>query len=107
MNRVTQAPRKAAAKLGGSDQNVASTRTTVNTTVLTVIVLVANRVFGWNITLEDLLPWMPVIVPVYFAAVRVSYYVAERYPQFAKVLFGIVKEPTYDGAPLPPPTPEA
>ena len=106
MNSLTKAPANAVAKLNGSDQNVASTRTTVNTTVISLIVVLLNKYLNWDLTLEDLLPWMPLIVPVYFAAVRVSYFVAERYPQFARVLFGITKEPVY-GAAFPPPAPDA
>ena len=86
------------AKLNGSDQNIASTRTTVNTTVLALIVMFANRFLEWDLTVEDLLPYMPVIVPVYFFFVRLSYAIAEKYPALARVLFGIVKEPVYEAA---------
>jgi len=92
-------------KLNGSDQNIASTRTTVNTTVLAMIVMLANKFLNWNLTVEDLLPWMPIIVPVYYAGVRVSYFLAERFPKVATVLFGIVKEPVYDTVFPPPPLP--
>lgn len=82
-------------RLTGSDENIASTRTTVNTAVIAVIVMLANQIFGWELTVEQLLPFMPVIVPAYFFVVRVSYYLAERFPTLGRVLFGITAKPLY------------
>lgn len=94
-------------RLSASNQNTAATRTTVSTTVLTAILMIANKGLNWNITLEDLTPWLPAIAVVYGFSLRAMYAIGERFPALERVFFGLKGEPQYESTPLPPPPPQS
>lgn len=77
-----------------SSKNVATVRTTVNSTLLLVISSVCSRVFGWNVDLSD-----PVVVlvlagvtPIFY---RASRWASEKWPTLGYILFGKVATPQY------------
>lgn len=79
-----------------SDTNIATMRTTTNMSLLTVIVLILNKVFDWDITLDELLVFTPVIVPAILVFYRLSLYLTKKFPPVGYVLFGYKEAPTYE-----------
>lgn len=84
------------------DTTIGTVRTAVNGTVGTAVLLLLNKLLGWELSLEDLLPYTPLALPVIAAGYRASLWAAERFPSLGWVLFGIRKRPAY---PPPPPAP--
>ncbi len=80
---------------GKSNETKATVRTTANLTSLTLVVLILNRIFDWDISLDDLLPFTPLIAGVIAAYYRISRYVAKRWPTMGYLLFAYVEEPRY------------
>jgi hypothetical protein len=83
-----------------NDVNTATKRTTVNGTILTAVIIAAANVFGWNIEIADLAPFLPVFAAVILVFYRASLVVAEKWPSLGYVLFGSKRAPEY-----PPPAP--
>lgn len=83
-----------------NDTTTATTRTTVNGTILTALIIAAANVFGWSIEMADLAPFLPVLAAVILGFYRLSLTLSERWPWVGYVLFGTKKTPTY-----PPPAP--
>ncbi len=77
------------------DTTVGTIRTGVQTTVLTAVAAVMCKVFGWDVQVEDLLPWLPVVAPVALVFYRLSRYLSDKLPGLGYILFGIVKKPAY------------
>lgn len=75
--------------------NTATVRTTVNMLVLTAIVSVVARYTGWEVKVEDLLPYLPALAPVAAVFYRLSRYLTGRFPVLGWILFGSGKEPEY------------
>jgi hypothetical protein len=84
-----------------SSENVATVRTTVNMTVLSALLAVLAKVFGWEVQVEDLLPYLPIFVPVIAAFYRLTRYLATKWTWLGVLLFGIDSPPSYD-PPAPP-----
>jgi hypothetical protein len=94
-------------RLTSSNENKAATRTTVSTTVLTAILMISNKVFKWELTLEDLTPWIPAIAVAYGFALRLMYALGDRFPFQERVFFGIAEQVSYETHTPPPPPPGA
>lgn len=75
--------------------NTATVRTTVNMLVLTALVSLVARYTGWNVRVEDLLPYLPALAPVAAVFYRLSRFLTHRYPSLGWILFGSGKEPEY------------
>jgi hypothetical protein len=73
----------------------ATIRTTINTTELGLIVFLLNRFFSWNLTLDDLLPFTPLIGIVVAMFYRVCLVLTEIFPVLGFVLFGYPTTPEY------------
>ncbi len=78
-----------------SDRNTATIRTTVNTTVLTILSSLIFRLFKWEVSVDDLVLWSPIIAPVAAIFYRASLVLSEKLPWLGYILFGKVKPPTY------------
>lgn len=86
--------------------NVGTVRTTVNTTILVAVAAVAAKVFDVDIEAEDLLPYVPIAIPVIAAFYRLSRAITDRWPQIGYVLFGNARPPSYPPAPPAPAPPQ-
>lgn len=75
--------------------NVATVRTTVQTVVLTAVVAVIAKLTDWQVEVDDLLPYVPLLAPVAAVFYRASRWLTARYPSLGWVLFGSGKEPEY------------
>lgn len=77
-----------------SDASVATTRTTVNSTVAALFALVLSNLFGWEISVSDpvYLALVGFGVPVFY---RLSLWASAKWPTVGYVLFGTGKTPTY------------
>lgn len=78
-----------------NDTTTATVRTTVQGTVLTALASLLSRWFGWNITLDDLLPLAPLVAFVIAVFYRLSRMLTERFPILKYILFGVGQAPTY------------
>ena len=78
-----------------SNTSTATLRTTVNGTVLTAVLALVAKFTGIEVTLEDVLPWTPIIVPIIAVFYRASLYLSEKFPKLGWVLFGRNTPPTY------------
>jgi hypothetical protein len=78
-----------------NDTTIATIRTTVNSSYLTAAAAVLYKLFGWDVKVEDLLPFMPIIVPAIAVFYRLSLYIGTRWPTLGTILFGVQKKPTY------------
>ena len=79
----------------------------MNTSIMASLVLLLNQIFNWNLTLNDITPYMPLIVGVIFFTYRLSLALASLSPWLGKVLFLINEPPSYTNTPLPPPAPSS
>lgn len=61
--------------------------------VLTALVGFANKWFGWDLTVEQLLPYAPIAAVVGGAVYRAARALGDRYPIIGTILFGINKAP--------------
>jgi cobalamin biosynthesis protein CobD/CbiB len=86
-----------------NDSNTATVRTTVNGTILTVIIIAVAAIFGWTIEVADLAPYLPVLAGAIAVFYRLSLVVSAKWPSLGYVLFGKAKAPTYSELPPPPP----
>ena len=73
----------------------ATIRTTVNGTILTAVVSLAYKLFGWEVKVDDLLPFLPLLAPCIAVFYRLSLYLSERFPAIGYILFGVNKSPSY------------
>lgn len=73
----------------------ASLRTGWFAGILTAILGLLNSRFGWELTVEDLLPFAPVVAIVAGVVYRASRVLADRWPSIGFVLFGSRQTPTY------------
>lgn len=80
-----------------TDSQKATIRTVANNTVLTAVAALLYKVFGWEVKVEDLLPFLPIIVPAIGVFYRLSLWVSKKVPALNYILFGGVKAtPSYD-----------
>lgn len=77
------------------DSTVGTVRTAYHTTLLTAVILMANKIFGWNITLADAVPFLPAIAVAVGVVYRASIAVSKKWPVLGNILFGINKPPEY------------
>ena len=77
------------------NETVAATRTSVNTTILLYLVIGLNWWRGWNISIEDLTPFLPVIVVVIGFFTRISLAINKKWPPVGWLLFGYKETPNY------------
>lgn len=77
------------------NERIATIRTTVNSTVLLYITIFLNWVFDWNISLDDLAPFAPVILAVVAIFYRLSLWLNEKFPTLGWILFGYKTPPSY------------
>lgn len=73
----------------------ASLRTGWFAGILTAILGTINARFNWDLTVDDLLPFAPVVAIAAGVAYRASRVLADRWPSIGFVLFGSTKTPTY------------
>lgn len=78
-----------------NNTRIATVRTTVNTTVISVAVSLLARWFGWEIDVTDpvFIAGTAVVVPVFY---RASIWASEKWPAIGYILFGKVASPKYD-----------
>lgn len=82
-------------------ETVGTVRTTVNVTILALIVSLIAKVTGWKVRAEDILPYVPLLIPVIAAFYRLSLYVAQKVTWIGVLLYGINSAPSYK-PPAPP-----
>lgn len=81
-----------------SNHNTATIRTLVNTAVAMVVVLIASRVLGREVSINE--GWVLLVVPVVVGVVhRLSMVVSEHVPWIGYVLFGVNRSPAYTDPP--------
>ena len=73
----------------------ASLRTGWFAGILTAFLGTINARFGWDLTVDDLLPFAPVVAIIAGVAYRASRVLADRWPSIGFVLFGSTKAPSY------------
>ena len=83
-----------------NNTNTATVRTAWNGAIISAFLIGLAKVFGWNVELDDLAPFLPVIVAVIAVVYRASLALAEWKPVLGKILFGKTAAPVY-----PPPAP--
>lgn len=84
-----------------NDTRTATLRTTWNGTLIAATSVAAAKLLGWEITVDDLAPFLPVIAVVIGVFYRASLAIAARWPMLGTILFGKTTAPEY--SPLPPP----
>lgn len=78
-----------------NDTTTATVRTTVNGTVLTAVIALVVKITGWDITVEEVLPYTPLMVPIIAIFYRASRAIADKWPKIGVILFGPRATPTY------------
>lgn len=78
------------------DVAVATKRTAIPAFWFTVIVTGANQIFGWQVTLDELLPWTPALLIGYGVIYRAARWAEARFPTLGKIVFGTGETPQYD-----------
>lgn len=89
-----------------NNTTTATVRTTVNGTVLAIIVVVISKLTNWQVQIEDLAPYLPIFAAVLAIFYRLSRAVTDKWPVVGYVLFGKVATPKYV-PPVDPPPPAA
>jgi len=90
-----------------NDTTIATVRTGWNTTIFAAFAALVYKLFGWEVKVEDLLPYLPVILPVAAAFYRLSRLISEKLPWIGYVLFGVNRPPSFASAtPVNEPTPK-
>lgn len=82
-------------------ETVGTIRTTVNMTVLGAIIALVAKFTDWDLEVDDLLPFVPILIPVVAAFYRLSLYLAHKIEWLGVLLYGINAPPTYT-PPAPP-----
>jgi fatty acid desaturase len=75
-------------------KNIATVRTTVNSTVLLALASLANRAFGWSVDLADptVVVVLGVVTPIFY---RTSLWASAKWPALGFILFGKGSAPDY------------
>lgn len=76
-----------------SDKSTATVRTGWNIGLFTAVAAIVYKITGWTITVEDLLPFSPVIAVMGGIFYRLSRLISDKAPWLAYVLFGSPKTP--------------
>ncbi len=80
--------------MNSSDKNTATVRSGWQVGVFAALASILYKLTGWEISLEDLLPYSPVIAVVGAAFYRLSLVISEKLPWIGYVLFGNRKTPS-------------
>lgn len=86
-------------------ETVGTVRTTTNVTVMAAILALIAKFTNWNVQADDLLPYVPIIVPVVAVFYRASLALAKKFPGLGVILYGINAPPAYH-PPAPPLNPD-
>lgn len=78
-----------------SDTNIATIRTTVPATWAALLVWACNKGFGWELNVDELLPYLPVFTAVAAIFYRLGRLIEAKVPWLGYVLFGSAKTPSY------------
>ena len=78
-----------------NDTTTATIRTTWNGTIVAGLIVASAAIFGWDISLDDLGPFLPVIAVAIGVIYRLSLALAEKWPKVGYVLFGRRETPAY------------
>jgi len=78
-------------KLSADDKH--AIMTTVNTGILLILFRACEWIFQVDITPENITRWIPVFAVVVGIFMRLSLYIADRWPPVGYVLFGIKEKP--------------
>jgi hypothetical protein len=73
----------------------ATIRTTINGTVLTAIAALITRLAHVDVSVDELLPYVPFAVPVIGVFYRASLWLTDKVPALGFILFGKRDEPVY------------
>lgn len=75
-------------------KNVATVRTTVNSTALLILASVGSHLFGWNVDLSDpvVVAALAVVTPIFY---RASRWACDKWPTLGYILFGKSATPEY------------
>jgi uncharacterized membrane protein YczE len=78
-----------------TNKDIATVRTTVNTTVLSLVALVLSRLFSVTIDVTDPLfvGTVLLVTPVFY---RASLWASDKWPAFGYILFGKNAKVNYD-----------
>ena len=78
-----------------NNKNTATVRTTVNTVALSVVALIASRLFGVTLDVTDplLILGVAIATPIFY---RASLWASAKWPTLGYVLFGKNSTPTYE-----------
>lgn len=82
-------------------ETVGTVRTTTNVTIMSVILALIAHFTNWHVQADDLLPYVPIIVPVVAAFYRLSLFLSKKYAWLGVLLYGINAPPKY-APPAPP-----
>jgi hypothetical protein len=77
------------------NRNIATIRTTVNGTVLAAVLALIAKLTGWEVSTDELLPYVPALVPIIAVFYRVTLWLSVKFPSVAWVLFGKGEPPKY------------
>lgn len=84
-----------------NNATTATVRTTWNGTIVAALIVATAAIFGWDVNLDDLAPFLPVIGIFIGVFYRASLWAAAKWPSLGYVLFGKPATPAY-----PPPQPD-
>ncbi len=79
-----------------SDLTTATLRTVTPAAWAALIVWAASKFFGLTITVEELLPYLPIFVAVLGVFYRVGREIERKWPVLGRILFGSNKTPVYE-----------
>lgn len=80
--------------MNSSDKNTATVRSGWQVGVLSAVVALVYKLTGWEVTIDQLLPYAPAIAVVAGVFYRLSRVLSEKLPWIGYVLFGNKKTPT-------------
>ena len=78
-----------------NDKMTGTVRTVVPAGWLALIVMVLNRVADWDLTLDELMPFLPIIMGGLGVFYRAARELEQRWPVIGRILFGSGKTPSY------------
>jgi hypothetical protein len=77
------------AKFEFTKDDIATIKTAFNTSILVILFTTLNIVFDWDITVEHLLPFVPIIFVVLGMFYRTSLVITKKWPNMGYILFGV------------------
>jgi len=86
------------AKFEFTKEDLQAIKTAFNTSILVILFTSLNIIFDWNITVEHLLPFVPIIFVVLGMFYRASLVITKKWPNMGYILFAARGDKSEDGS---------